>query len=287
VSDIPFILSRLDFNSLIDILLVAMVFYWLLTLIQGTQAVQLLRGVLILAVLVAIAASAFTALSAFSWLIDKVLPALLVAIPVIFQPELRRALHRVGRTGGIFSTSGQGTQIEKSITAVTETAMVMSLQKRGLLIVFERDTGLEDFIETGIRLDAMVTADLLGTIFFPGTPLHDGGVIIRAGRIVAANIVLPLGETSSADRQLLGTRHLAAIGITESTDAITVIVSEETGLISVAHGGRLIRGLDKIRLEQILRVFHKSQVEVTMPYWRQRGQTVLKRLRLLKSTKTN
>jgi diadenylate cyclase len=193
----------------------------------------------------------------------------------------------VGRTGGIFSTSGQGTQIEKSITAVTETAMVMSLQKRGLLIVFERDTGLEDFIETGIRLDAMVTADLLGTIFFPGTPLHDGGVIIRAGRIVAANIVLPLGETSSADRQLLGTRHLAAIGITESTDAITVIVSEETGLISVAHGGRLIRGLDKIRLEQILRVFHKSQVEVTMPYWRQRGQTVLKRLRLLKSTKTN
>jgi diadenylate cyclase len=287
VSDIPFILSRLDFNSLIDILLVAMVFYWLLTLIQGTQAVQLLRGVLILAVLAAIAASAFTALSAFSWLIDKVLPALLVAIPVIFQPELRRALHRVGRTGGIFSTSGQGTQIEKSITAVTETATAMSLQKRGLLVVFERDTGLEDFIETGIRLDAMVTADLLGTIFFPGTPLHDGGVIIRAGRIVAANIVLPLGETSSADRQLLGTRHLAAIGITESTDAIAVIVSEETGLVSVAHSGRLIRGLDKIRLKQILRVFHKPQLEVTMPYWRQRGQTVLKRLRLLKSTKTN
>lgn len=287
MSDIPFILSRLDFNSLIDILLVAMVFYWLLTLIQGTQAVQLLRGVLILTVLAAIAASAFTALTAFSWLIDKVLPALLVAIPVIFQPELRRALHRVGRTGGIFSTSGQGTQIEKSIAAVTETAAVMSLQKRGLLVVFERDTGLEDYIETGIRLDAVVTADLLGTIFFPGTPLHDGGVIIRGGKIVAANIVLPLGDSSPADRQLLGTRHLAAIGITESTDAITVIVSEETGLISVAHSGRLIRGLDKLRLEQILRAFHKPQLEVTMPYWRQRGQTVLKRLRWLRSTKPN
>ena len=287
MSDIPFILSRLDFNSLIDILLVATVFYWLLTLIQGTQAVQLLRGVLILAVLAAIAASAFTTLTAFSWLIDKVLPALLVAIPVIFQPELRRALHRVGRTGGLFSGSGQGTQIEKSITAVTETAVAMSFQKCGLLIVFERDTGLEDYIESGTRLDAIVTPDLLKTIFFPATPLHDGGVVIRAGRIVAANIVLPLGDSSPADRQVLGTRHLAAIGITESTDAIAVIVSEETGLISVAHSGRLIRGLDKIRLEQLLRAFHKPQLEVTMPYWRQTGQTVLKRLRLPKSTKSN
>ena len=287
MSDIPFILSRLDLNSLIDILLVALVFYWLLTLIQGTQAVQLLRGILILSVLAAIAASAFNTLTAFSWLIDKVLPALLVAVPVIFQPELRRALDRLGRTGGIFASSGQSTQIERAIKAVTEAAVSMSQLQRGVLIVFERKTGLEDHIETGVRLDATISSDLLMTIFFPGTPLHDGGVIIRGDKVVAANVVLPLGESTTVDRQLLGTRHLAALGITEMTDAIAVTVSEETGLISVAHSGRLIRGLDKIRLEQILKAFHKSQLEVTIPQWRQTGQTVLQRLRLIKSPKSH
>ncbi len=287
MSDIPFILTRLNFNSLIDILLVALVFYWLLTLIQGTQAVQLLRGILILSVLAAIAASAFNTLTAFSWLIDKVLPALLVAIPVIFQPELRRALDRLGRTGGIFASPGQSTQIERAIKAVTEAAVSMSQLQHGMLIVFERKTGLGDHIETGVRLDAIISPDLLMTIFFPGTPLHDGGVIIRADKVVAANVVLPLGESTTVDRQLLGTRHLAALGITEMTDAIAVIVSEETGLISVAHSGRLIRGLDKIRLEQVLKVFHKSQLEATIPHWRQTGQTVLKRLRLIKSPKSH
>lgn len=285
MSDILYILSRLDLNSIIDILLVTVVFYWLLTLIQGTQAVQLLRGVLILTVLAAILASAFTTLTAFSWLINKALPALLVAIPVIFQPELRRALDRVGRTGGIFAPSGQSSQIERAIKAVAEVAASMSRLKQGALIVFERNTGLEDHIETGIRLDAIVSPDLLSTIFFPGTPLHDGGVIIRGDKIVAATVVLPLGEGATANRQLLGTRHRAALGITEMTDAIAVIVSEETGLISVAHSGRLIRGLDKIRLEQVLKAFYKSQLEVTIPQWRHTGQTFLKRLRLIKSTK--
>lgn len=254
-------------TSVIDILLVALVFYWMLTLIQGTQAVQLLRGILILLVLAAIAASALDSLTAFSWLIDKALPAFLVAIPVIFQPELRRALDRVGRSGRIFASSRHHTDLENAIDAASKAAVTMSQMRYGALIIFERYTGLEDHIETGIRLDALVTTSLLLTIFFPGTALHDGGVVIRNGRVVAAGVVLPLGDNNAASKRLLGTRHRAALGITEITDAIVIVVSEETGIISVAHNGQLIRGLDKKRLEQVLRAFYKSQLEGTRSIW--------------------
>lgn len=267
MSDILFILSRLDFNSLIDILLVALVFYWILSLIQGTQAVQLLRGILILSVLAAIAAGAFSTLTAFSWLINKALPALLVAVPVIFQPELRRALDRVGRTGGIFATSGQSTRVNKAIEAVTGAAVSLARLQQGALIVFERNTGLEEHIETGVRLEAMASEDLLTTIFFPGTSLHDGSVVIRDDKIVAAGAVLPLLKDINAGRQSLGTRHQAALSITSMTDAIAVVVSEETGMISVAHNGRLIRGLDEKRLRQLLRAFYKSP-SASAPGWR-------------------
>ncbi len=194
MSELFLILSRrLDFISVIDILLVALVFYWILRLIQGTQAVQLLRGILILSVLAVIAASVLNSLTAFSWLIDRAFPALLVAIPIIFQPELRRALERLGRTGGLLAAPRQGAQIEGAIEAVSQTVTTLSQIRHGALIVFERETGLENYIETGVRLDALVTPDLLTTIFFPNTALHDGAIIIREDRIVAAGIVLPLG----------------------------------------------------------------------------------------------
>lgn len=282
MSDLFFILSRLNFISVLDILLVALVFYWILTLIQGTQAVQLLRGILILSVLAIIAASALNTLTAFSWLINKALPALLVAIPVIFQPELRRALERVGRTGGLLARPT--TQVETIIEAVTHAAVTLSQLRHGALIVFERETGLESYVETGVRLEANVISDLLLTIFYPNTALHDGGVIIRGDKIVAAAVVLPLGGDMINDRSL-GTRHRAALGITEITDAIAVVVSEETGLISIAHNGQLIRGLDKKRLEQLLQVFHKTQLTVAVPGHLRPGHTLLKRLGLLKSTK--
>jgi diadenylate cyclase len=285
VSDLFFILSRLDFASIVDILLVALVFYWALTLIQGTQAVQLLRGILILSVLAAIAASAFNRLTAFSWLIDKALPALLVAIPVIFQPELRRALERLGRTGGLFASSRQSTEIEKSIETVSKAAVALARVQHGALIILERQTGLEDHIETGIRLDASASPDLLMTIFFPGTTLHDGAVIIRGNKVVAAATVLPLGGGAEASKRLLGTRHRAALGISETTDAIAVVVSEETGLISVAHNGQLIRGLDKKRLEQLLRAFYKSQLDMTFPSRLPAGQNFLQRLGIIRSNK--
>ncbi len=286
MSDLFFIFSRLDFGDFVDILLVALVFYWILRLIQGTQAVQLLRGILILSVLAAIAASALNTLTAFSWLINKALPALLVAIPIIFQPELRRALERLGRTGGLLASSRQNTQVETAIEAVCKAVVTLSQAQHGALIVFERETGLKNYIETGVKLDAIVTPDLLITIFFPNTTLHDGSVIIRDDRIVAAAAVLPLGGGMIANTELLGTRHRAALGITEGADAIAVVVSEETGSISVAHDGQLYRDLDKKRLEQLLRAFFKTQLTGTIPNRFPTGQYVLKRLGVIKSNKS-
>jgi diadenylate cyclase len=285
MSDILLILSRLDLISVIDILLVAVIFYWILTVIQGTQAVQLLRGLLILAVLAAIMASVFSRLIAFSWLVGKVFPALLVAIPIIFQPELRRALDRVGRAR-IFNSAHPNTEIEKAIFAVGEAVIPMSQIKRGALMVFERSTGLEGYIETGVRLQALISAELLLTIFAPTTPLHDGAVIIRDKRIVAAGVVLPLVEETVVERQQwLGTRHRAALGISQITDAIVVVVSEETGIISIAHNGQLIRGLDRKRLEQLLIAFYKAQLGVAPSGWRRIRQSILARLGLTKSVK--
>jgi diadenylate cyclase len=147
------------------------------------------------------------------------------------------------------------------------------------LIVFERNTGLEDHAERGIRLDAVVTPELLKSIFFPGTALHDGSVIIRSDRVIAAAVLLPLSKSVDDTKQVLGARHRAALSITEMTDAVAVVVSEETGLISVAHNGRLIRGLDQKRLVQILNAFFKTQLE-SLPRWRYYGQNIRKRLRL-------
>jgi diadenylate cyclase len=289
VSDILPTLLRLDFVSFIDILLVALVFYAVLSLIQGTQAVQLLRGILILTVLAVILASAFNnRLTAFGWLINKALPALLIAIPIIFQPELRRALDRVGSTGKIFATSLQSSKIEKAIYAVSEAVIPMSQIRHGALIVFERSSGLEEYVETGVRLNAQVSPDLVMTIFFPNTALHDGAVIIRGDKIVAAACVLPLGGEATASRQQwLGTRHRAALGITQLTDAIAVVVSEESGVISVAHNGQLIRGLDKKRLEQILLAFFKSQLTATSSGWFGWWHQILRRLGLRKSSEAS
>jgi diadenylate cyclase len=279
VSDILPILSRLDLISVVDIVLVAFVFYWVLSLIHGTQAVQLLRGILILAVLAAIAASAFHRLIAFGWLIDKALPAMLVAIPVIFQPELRRALDRVGQTGKLLTKPRQSTQIERAIHVVSEAVIPLAQARHGALVVFERSTALGEYIETGVLLNATISADLLMTIFYPNTTLHDGSVIIRGDQIVAAGVVLPLGgETAALRQEWLGTRHRAALGISQCTDAIVVVVSEETGIISVAHNGHLIRGLDKKRLEQILIAFFKTQLITSPSDWQRMGQMALKRM---------
>ena len=207
-----------------------------------------------------------------------------MAVPVIFQPELRRALDRVGRTGKIFAGSGQTWPADRAIEAVSKAAVFMAQVRHGALIVFERNTGLEDHIETGIRLDALVSADLLTSLFYPGTSLHDGSVIIRGDRIVAAAVLLPLEKESAGQDYPLGTRHRAGLSITAMTDAIAVIVSEETGIISVAHNGRLIRGLDQKRLVQILKAFFKPHLTAA-PRWRQFTEKILRQVKPDQPTK--
>jgi diadenylate cyclase len=249
------VLQQLTWASILDILLVALVFYGLLRLFQGTQAVPLLRGILVVALVAAVASSRLTA---FNWLIRQALPTILVAIPVIFQPELRRALERLGRSTPLLGRGARESVAQQVIQEVVRAVESFSRERIGALIVLEGDTGLEEHIETGQRIDARVSARLLATIFHPGTPLHDGAVIIRGDQIVAAGCVLPLTSRVLPDGSL-GTRHRAAVGITEQNDALTVVVSEETGIISVARAGRIARRLDGQRLRRVLQAFYRPR----------------------------
>jgi len=269
LTDFLAILLRLDWISVIDILLVSLVFYGVFTLIQGTQAVQLLRGIVIIVVIIVVITNVFQ-LTAFNWLIRNSLPALLVAIPVVFQPELRRLLERLGRSpGGLLGRRSREVALRRVIEAISQACNQLSLARHGALIVLERDTGLQDIIETGVYLNAEVSRDLLLTIFFPNSALHDGAVIVHEARIVAAGCVLPLSAADGGDRHL-GTRHRAALGVTEGSDAIAVVISEETGIISIAHNGRMIRRLDERRLAKILTAFYRSRFETSLPEWLER-----------------
>jgi diadenylate cyclase len=241
--------------NLLDIALVSLVFYGLLRLFRGTQAVQLLRGVLVIALAAAVLSQAVQ-LTAFNWLLRNSTPFILVAIPVIFQPELRRALERVGRTTPFLMRRVENTATQNLISQVVRAVEQLAQRRHGALIVFEGSTGLSDVTDLGVQLDADITAELLTTIFFPNTALHDGAVVIRGERIVAAGCVLPLTQRLLTDHQM-GTRHRAAIGVTEQTDALSVVVSEETGNISVARNGRIMR-MELNLLRTILSEFYRS-----------------------------
>lgn len=255
--DILWALSRVAWYDVVDILLVTTLFYLLLSLAQGTQAVQLLRG-MVLVILALMLASQILPFRGFSWLIQRALPALLIAIPVIFQPELRRALERLGRTGRLLARRQQEEAAERAVGEVVRAAGRLATAHHGALIVLERETGLQDIVDTGVRLDAEVRTELLQTIFHPNTALHDKAVIIRDGRIVAANCMLPV--TDNPKYRGMGTRHRAAVGLTETSDALVVVVSEETGIVSAAHNGRLMRRLDTSRLRQVLLAFMEHRM---------------------------
>lgn len=256
MTDLLPLFSRLnDWQSILDIALVALVFYLLLRLFQGTQAMQLLRGILIIGVVMAVVTSFVEDLLAFRWLIRNSTFAVLVSIPVIFQPELRRALERVGRSGLLFGRRSGGASTQRLISEIVRAMERMSINRHGALIVLEGSTGLVDYINQGVPINADVTSELLQTIFFPNTALHDGAVIIQRERIAAGGCVLPLTQREVKDTQL-GTRHRAAIGITEQTDTLCLVVSEETGTISVARNGRIVRRLDANRLRRILTEFY-------------------------------
>jgi len=274
IADLFWYLQRLGWTDVVDILLVALIFFWLLYLVRGTRAVPLLRGV-IFVVIVVVLLSSFIELLAFGWLIERALPALLVAVPVVFQPELRRALEQLGRPGALFGwRAGTREVLEHALSTITEAAETLAERHQGALIVLERQTGLQEFVESGVRLDADISYELLITIFNPKTTLHDGAVIVREGRVLAAACVLPLSTAFLADRQL-GLRHRAAIGVTEESDAIGVVVSEERGTISITHNGRIIRNLDAKRLEKVLRAFYQPILEREGRSWAARLERLL------------
>lgn len=258
-NNLVFIFERLTWLSVIDLILVAAVFFTIFSLLRNTQAMVLLRGALLLIALIAMLAT-LDVLPAFSWLLGATLPALVLAIPVIFAPEIRRALERLGRAGGILPTDKSSTNATDTIDAVVSATARLSERHHGALIVIQRRDNLEEYIQSGVDLDARVTAELLLQIFYPNTPLHDGAVIISDSRLKAASSVLPLSSsgvlTSSPERKF-GLRHRAALGISEVSDGVAIVVSEETGSISVVHDGRMIRRLDADRLENILRAFFR------------------------------
>jgi diadenylate cyclase len=242
-----------DWRSALDVALVTLVIYTLLHLFRGTQAVQLMRGILLIALVIAVMSMVID-LPAFNWLLRNSVPMVLVAIPVIFQPELRRALERLGRSSPLLTRRGDTTNTQTVINEIVKTVDYLAQRRIGALIVFHGVTGLGDVIDRGIRVDGEVSFELLTTIFFPNTPLHDGAVVVRGDRVVAASCVLPLTDREVADSQM-GTRHRAAIGVSEQSDALVVVVSEETGRISVARNGRIVR-LDANRLRAVLSDFY-------------------------------
>jgi len=273
LNDLLFIFQRVNWLSVVDILLVTLIFFILLYTLRDTQALVLLRGVLFLVVLLALLTS-LVELPAFSWLIQSTLPALLLAIPVIFAPEIRRGLERIGRAGTFLSPGGKTANQEtlNTIHAIVSASARLSARQHGALIVLQRLDSLEEYNDTGVRMNAKVTPEILLQIFYPNTPLHDGAAIIGKNRMSAASCVMPLSAsgilTRSPERQM-GLRHRAALGISEVSDAVAVVVSEETGSISIAHSGRMIRRLDTERLENILIAFFRPNGGPQQSKWYQ------------------
>jgi diadenylate cyclase len=263
IESLGFVFERANWLSILDLAIVTLIFFGLLILLRDTQAVVLIRGILLLVVLGSLLNST-QVLPAFSWLVRTTLPALVLAIPVIFAPEIRRALERLGRAGFIFGNGKSLPATQKSISAVVNAAVRLSDRRHGALIVMQRLDNLEEFVRTGVVMDAQVTSELILQIFYPNTPLHDGAIILEGSRLLAAACVMPLSASGvlahTPDRQL-GLRHRAALGISEVSDAVIVVVSEESGTISVVSNGRMIRRLDAERLENVLMAFFSSNAQ--------------------------
>ena len=265
LNEILFLFQRLDWLSILDLVLVTAVLFGVLMLLRDTQAMVLLRGVLLLVVALDLLTTLIN-LQGFSWLIRTVLPALLFAVPVIFAPEIRRGLERLGRAGTnpifFFARKTSDEITRRMIGTIVAACARLSARKHGALIILQRDDSLRDYIQTGIVMNARASLELLLQIFYPNTPLHDGAAVLVDDKVLAASCVMPLSSSGvlnrSAERRM-GLRHRAALGISEVSDAIAVVVSEETGSISVAQGGRMIRRLDSERLENILLAFFQTE----------------------------
>ena len=236
-------------TGLVEILILAAIFYFLVKFFRGTRGAAILTGLAIFFAFLMVITK-FTNLLILNWLLQKLMVYLALALIVIFQPEIRRALARLGRQGKFMTGKARNALADP----VTEAVLLLASRKIGALIAIEREVETKTIQNTGTAINSEVSTELLTSIFYPGTPLHDGGVIISEDRIAAAGCVFPLTQTDNLTRDL-GTRHRAAIGLTEETDTVVIVVSEETGIISVAHNGRLKRGFDGPQLHRVLTSF--------------------------------
>lgn len=258
------IFKNITFLDVLDMIIVSYIIYRAILMFKQTRAMALVKGILALLVVTVIAG--FLQITTLSWLLNSLWTIGIIAIVILFQPEIRKALEQFGRTGIMIAPSFKQhpeTEINDAIEEVIKAVSILSKNKIGALIVWERETGIRDYMETGVPIDSLVSSALLINIFIPNTPLHDGAVMIRKGRIVAAACYLPLTSSDNVSQEL-GSRHRAAIGISEYSDAVAIVVSEETGTISIAADGKIQRHLDpgtlKEKLHQYLIVIHQERV---------------------------
>jgi diadenylate cyclase len=252
------VFNRPTLTDVVDILIVTVLLYGLLMLARQTRASAVLKGLVVL--ILASWISDLLGLTAINWILLNIVNNGAVVLVILFQPEIRKMLEQIGR-GAIRDSSHLSDHAENEyiVREITSCLLTLSRRRVGALIVFEQKVGLKDIIETGTQLDSRISGALLENLFEPNTPLHDGAVVIRGSRVMSAGCILTLAEGMGISREL-GTRHRAALGITETTDAITLIVSEETGIISVAREGRLTRHLDRALLEQVLiKMYHQRE----------------------------
>jgi diadenylate cyclase len=250
-------LRQLRWQDFVDIILMSIIFYRLLLIIKGTKAVQMLIGLGVL--LFASIVSRYVELYTVDWMIQSFWAQIVIAIIILFQPEIRRALAQMGEAH--FLQTLTSAEELRSLEEIVRASVALSNRKIGALIVVERDTSLKDFVEIGTQLDAKVSKELLLSIFHPTSPIHDGAVVIKGNRVVAAGCFLPITLSSDISRAL-GTRHRAGVGLTEETDAVGIIISEETGSISLAMNGKLESPFDMTTLRSVLtKLFAEKKVK--------------------------
>ncbi|MEE8857411.1 MAG: diadenylate cyclase CdaA [Lactobacillus sp.] len=263
--NIASLLSWHTLSVVLDVLITWYFLYHLTLLIKGTKAVQLANGILL--ILIARVLAGWAQLTTVTFLLDQIVSWSVIGIIVIFQPEIRRGLEKLGRVS-IFSDreGSERKQQEKLVKELDKAIQYMSKRRIGALITIEQKTGLDDYIETGIKLDALVTGELLINIFIPNTPLHDGAVIVKGNRVVVASAYLPLSDNAMIPKSL-GTRHRAAVGISEVTDAITVVVSEETGGVTITRNGQFMVDLSQQEYLKYLRAELVTSEEKKQPWF--------------------
>ncbi len=255
---------------ILDIAIVAIFIYKLISMVKGTRAVQLIKGLLLLLVLTAVSSSSVLGLNTVNWILEQIKTMLLIAIPVVFQPELRRALEQLGNSSFIPGSkkSREDTEVVRIVDQLVPFLAEASRTHTGVLLALQREVGLGEYVNTGIKINGNLTSQLLGNIFIVNTPLHDGAVIIEDDVILAASCYLPLSENINISKAL-GTRHRAGIGLSEVSDALVCIVSEETGAISIAEGGKLQYHISEETLRQsLLEGLHTDTSKSIFQKWR-------------------